>query len=108
MIYVSFTVVHWLLLKGECILTYLEKKTLDPNYKLGSDPYRSPFYTVLGSSTMKLIKTIYLINILFIIYRNWNTNHLYPIIFLTIMMIIVNIIITKIYPGHVLPERVAS
>ena len=36
------TFLHWMILKNECIISYLEKKTLDTNYVLGSDPLKNP------------------------------------------------------------------
>jgi len=33
----------WWLLRGECALTYLEKRLLDPGYVLGDDPQRHPY-----------------------------------------------------------------
>jgi hypothetical protein len=33
-----FINIHWAVLKGECILNYLEKKSRDCNYKLGDQP----------------------------------------------------------------------
>ena len=40
-------VLHWKLLKGECILSYLEKKLENPNYKLGYDKKKSYSWTII-------------------------------------------------------------
>jgi hypothetical protein len=31
--------VHWLFLKGECVLTLWERQLIEPNYVMGTDPY---------------------------------------------------------------------
>jgi hypothetical protein len=38
---------HWYFLKGECIISFFEKKILLPNYKLGDANFASPFMELL-------------------------------------------------------------
>ena len=38
---------HWLLYKGECCLTYYEKRLIDRDYILGSEPYRHVWLSIL-------------------------------------------------------------
>lgn len=49
-IYLSFIVIlyfHWILIKGECVFTYLEQKLMDPNYIMGSNIYNHPWLQLL-------------------------------------------------------------
>ena len=64
---VSSIIISWDLL-GECLLSYLEKKSLDETYVLKSDPYHSPFLkSIFPSKFIGLLKTsgllLYLYNI---------------------------------------------
>jgi len=45
------TVVSWYIFKGECLISYFEKKIKDPNYSLGDNSFEHPYY-----------KTFYLYN----------------------------------------------
>jgi len=39
--------IHWILFKGECCLTYFEKKLLDSNYEMGANPYKHIWLSIL-------------------------------------------------------------
>lgn len=44
-VYIVLTIsvfAHWILLKFECIISYIEKRILYPNYLLGSKPFSNP------------------------------------------------------------------
>jgi hypothetical protein len=56
-----FITIHWAVLKGECILNYLEKKANDCNYKLGDRPDENSLNPI-----MLFIGTLSIITILFI------------------------------------------
>ncbi len=45
---------HWFFFKGECIISYLEKIIVLPNYKLGKDIFSSPSKEILGSNKIEL------------------------------------------------------
>ena len=51
-------VVHWKGIKGECVLSYWEKKMEDPKYKLGSDPELTYAWVILEKLTGFDIKQI--------------------------------------------------
>jgi hypothetical protein len=40
--FAAFIMVHWVICKWECIISYIEKKLLNPSYQLGSDPFDNP------------------------------------------------------------------
>lgn len=42
---------HWGVFKGECIVSYWEKKQIDPSYRLGECPYVHPFECMLKGYT---------------------------------------------------------
>jgi len=61
---------HWLVLKNECIISYLEKRIEDPNYVLGSEPKRIPHNDVYFNKYILMAKeTIIITTLLIIIYR---------------------------------------
>uniref|UniRef100_A0A6C0D552 Uncharacterized protein n=1 Tax=viral metagenome TaxID=1070528 RepID=A0A6C0D552_9ZZZZ len=61
---------HWLLLKNECIVSYIEKKIENPYYKLGSDPKRVPHNEVYFNEYTLTAKAIIILStLLIIIYR---------------------------------------
>jgi hypothetical protein len=63
--------VHWLLLKNECILSYIEKKIIHPNYQLGSQPKWIPHYTSFYNSHTKILKAFLIISsLLYVAFRN--------------------------------------
>jgi len=71
MIYLLLIVVHWILLRNECISSYFEKKAMDPSYVLGSRPYHHPFYdTFLSKRIILFLNWIKMITIAFILIRN--------------------------------------
>ena len=94
LIYILIVALQWYIFKGECLITYLEKKTLDSSYKLGDKPTYSPFYDIIGHSVMALLNSIYFINFSLIIYRNLDNKHLYLIIFFIVSTTIINIIVS--------------
>lgn len=87
-------VLNWNIFKGECILSYYEKKLLDPNYKLGTND-NSLFKNLIGDSTANLIMSTNYIIIPYIIYRNYKTKN-FPIIFGVFIAIIFLMILLKI------------
>lgn len=76
--YLALTTVvmfHWLLLKNECVLNYLDSKIVDCGYKLGADPYDSSFIRDLtGSGAIKiwwvLQCALYVLNFAVVLNRN--------------------------------------
>lgn len=63
--------VHWMLLKNECILSYIEKKIIHPGYELGSQPKWIPHYTSFYNSYTKLLKAFLIIgSLLYVAFRN--------------------------------------
>jgi len=61
---------HWLLLKNECVVSYIEKKIEDPDYELGSEPKRVPHNEVYFNEYTLTAKAIIILStLLIIIYR---------------------------------------
>ena len=62
---------HWAILKNECSLSYIEKRIIDPRYKLGSRPFDMPHNEAYYNKYTLTIKPFMIISSLFIIiYRN--------------------------------------
>jgi len=78
----------WVLFKGECILAYLYKKILDPNYELGSDLKHDDFKYIFGEYNILIrnISRIFILLNIYIIYKR-NDNYGCMIIILIILFI---------------------
>lgn len=53
---------HWRLIKGECMLSYWEKKSEDPSYKLGDNPELTYAWVILGKLTGLTMKELRMIH----------------------------------------------
>lgn len=96
MIYLLLIVMHWILLRNECISSYFEKKALDPTYVLGSRPYDHPFYDAFLSKPLILfLNWVKMITIIFILLRNLDD----PAIVLMAMIVMLLQIINYIRKG---------
>lgn len=63
---------HWIALKNECIVSYIEKKIMDPSYELGSKPKHIPHNDVYHNEYTLLIKAMIILSTLLIII--WRTK----------------------------------
>jgi hypothetical protein len=62
---------HWAILKNECSLSYIEKRIIDPHYKLGSIPFDMPHNDAYHNKyTLKLKAFMIISSLLIIMYRN--------------------------------------
>ena len=69
--FILLQTIHWAALKNECIVSYLEKKLMDPNYELGSNPKWIPHYDVFYNIFLKTVKAICIIGgLLYVMFRN--------------------------------------
>jgi hypothetical protein len=93
--------IHWFFLKGECILSYIEKKLVLDNYKLGDDLYCVPINYLFNINYIykkeklldnPLVKTIITNNILFfyILYKNINSTNFNLLLVITILYSIIS------------------
>ena len=81
--YILFIIIHWILLKNECIISYIEKKLIDKDYSLGSKPYLHPYHSFVPTYLIHLFEILKFINLLIIYFRNSNDKVIF-----TIMIII--------------------
>jgi hypothetical protein len=66
----NFIIVHWIFFKNECALSYLEKKILDKNYKLGNEIFSHPFTDILfDHKVMYVVFMIQLATYVYVSYR---------------------------------------
>jgi hypothetical protein len=66
---------HWGFLNNECLLSYIEKKLIDPNYKIGEKPKWNPYSELYYNKFCVKIKEFFIITeLLAIIYRNKSFN----------------------------------
>ena len=84
-IYLFIIFLHWLLFKNECIISYLEKKSIDKNYVLGSKPFEHPYRESIPSTIIAINIILKIYNIIIVIYRN--INNYFIIMSLTIVLL---------------------
>jgi hypothetical protein len=69
--FILLQTLHWIALKNECILSYFEKKLIDPNYELGNNikhlPHAETYHTDL---TLILFSVIVISTFFIIFYRS--------------------------------------
>lgn len=68
-IIIAFNVfISWKIFRGECILSYLEKKYMNSNYNLGDDPMRNPYVDIVAGNKKEhtWIVISILINVVFL------------------------------------------
>jgi hypothetical protein len=71
--FILLQTLHWAALKNECIVSYIEKKLIDNNYVLGSNPKWIPHYDAFYNDYMKTLKAIFILGgLLYVIFRNDN------------------------------------
>jgi hypothetical protein len=67
--------IHWGLLKNECIVSYIEKKLMDPNYTLGDKPKWIPHYKIYHNKITIFFKAVLILGgLTFVIFRNRKNN----------------------------------
>jgi amino acid permease len=69
-IYTLLIIFHWICLKNECILSYIEKKLINKEYKLGSEPYKHPFQKLIPSYMFYIFGALKFLNLFIIFNRN--------------------------------------
>lgn len=52
-LYFVFILFHWRLFRNECILTYFEKKVINPDYRLGDDVRNAYYWAITGRDKSK-------------------------------------------------------
>ena len=87
--FISTIILHWTLLKNECILSYLEKKIMDKNYKYGDRPYEHPYRKIIPDFYMKILDNLKKLTLGVVFLRN--LNNIYLFIFTLIILIIKHI-----------------
>jgi len=102
--------VHWFLLKGECIFTYIEKKILNPDYVLGSDLYFMPSHIISGkgyiNKRLELFSKENFVNltdnifVIFILYRNIKSPNFNLMLVLSLLTILIQICWNGITAKH--------
>ncbi len=86
-VFMFFMSIHWVFLKDECILSYLEKKLMDPNYELGSDPKKHVYREYLYPVVVYAIDLLYLIN-LYIVYNRNDSIYIKSLLLVSLVIIL--------------------
>ena len=69
--FILLIILQWCCSKNECLLSYYEKKWLNPSYVFASKPKDLPHYkTFHNSTTIFIVHSFILLNLLVIIYRS--------------------------------------
>ena len=85
------TVISWYIFKGECILSYLEKKLNDQNYVMGQEidrnPYHKTFYYHNGTNYALIKEAFWLLTILILIFYRKNHKYIkYALVFMILLV----------------------
>lgn len=109
---------HWFFFKGECIITYFEKKIAVPNYKMGDDIFCSPFGELLGLNKIyhdkryifnenykDLYENFFIILILFI---NRKSNNFNTMLIIILLSILANLCHNNLYREHLKMRRLQN
>jgi hypothetical protein len=87
------TSLHWIVLKNECIFSYIEKKLLNPNYELGADcylnPYHKKFYYYNNVNYFFIKEFFWIVTFLLIIFYRKNPNYVKYMVVLLIIIVII-------------------
>jgi len=67
--------IHWGLLQNECIISYIEKKIINPKYKLGENPKWIPHYDVYYNKYTIMLKSIFILGGLTYIFARSKKNN---------------------------------
>lgn len=71
--FIFFQTIHWIALKNECIVSYIEKKLINHEYVLGENPKWIPHYDAFYTETLKTFKALLIIGgLLYVMFRNNN------------------------------------
>jgi len=76
-LFILVVAVQWVFNKNECSFSYLEKKWIDPDYVIGSNPKWIPHYeTFHVPMTVTITHYMHVINMIFILWRtdSWLTR----------------------------------
>ena len=74
--WILFQTIHWIILKNECILSSIEKRIMNPNYVLGSQPKFIPHNDVYHNKITLKLKAIILIGTLLYISFRTRKQHI--------------------------------
>jgi hypothetical protein len=85
------TVISWYVFKGECILSYLEKKLNDPNYVMGqeidSNPYHKTFYYYNNQNYAIVKEAFWILTVLILIFYRKNHKYIkYALVFMILLV----------------------
>jgi hypothetical protein len=73
--FILLQTLHWGALKNECIVSYVEKKMIYPDYELGDKPKWIPHYKIYHNKFTLALKAMLILGTLgFIIFRNRKNN----------------------------------
>jgi len=90
MIYLLIISIHWMFFKNECILSYIEKKSLDFKYKLGDNPYYHPFQDNIPKIIINILNIFKFISMMYVIIYNYMKQN-YIVFYIGIIVLILNL-----------------
>jgi hypothetical protein len=77
--------IHWNLFKGECILSYIEKKLLDNNYKMGTNVYYHPFKNIQNKYIRMIMDFMKVITVIIVFIRNIKNIYIFLMLFIIML-----------------------
>lgn len=100
----NFIIVHWLFFKNECVLSYIEKKIIDKNYKIGDEIFSHPFTDIIfDRKVMYAVFMVQLATYIYVSYRFFNKR--YPRAMLIVLPLSLLMISISTYNLFVPPNK---
>lgn len=111
LIFILFLRIHWFFFKGECILSYFEKKIALSNYNMGDDIYCIPYIELFNSHHINYTKNIITYDtfkyyhiqffLLIILFLNRNDAQFKILLLLSFIILLVNNYFNKLFCKHI-------
>ena len=76
LLYFILIFIHWIGLKNECIISYFEKKLIDPTYKFGSNPCYHPYRDLITKEILYFLDILKIFTFFYILYRNLDNGYI--------------------------------
>ncbi len=84
--YICIIILQWIIFKNECLTSYLEKKSYNNGYTLGTLPYEHPSINDVNSTFYDSITILIGFNIFLVLYRSSDNKYIIPLFITTFIL----------------------
>ncbi len=88
--YICIIILQWIIFKNECLTSYLEKKSYNNGYTLGTLPHDHPYKEDINSTFYKFICILIGFNIFLVLYRSSDNKYIIPLFMTTFILYLLN------------------